>query len=157
MANIVQVSLQILTKYRLHHSFGHTWVLGTLNDVKTLSIITVKYCWAVVEESSVRFHTQDRDCLLLRSTSCGRWLVRPRRTPVCWSTSAGRWSERPGWSHRSTPSTSSQGGSGPKHTWCHCGTVAGHLVKVIESEWRLPEFSSRLPPDHRSRFVCVHR
>ena len=43
-----------------------------------------------------------------RSTSCGRWQGRTRRTPASRSTSAGRWRGRPGWSHRSRLSTSSQ-------------------------------------------------
>ena len=41
-----------------------------------------------------------------KSTSCVRWQARFRHTPAWRSTSAGRWTGRPGWSHRSTPSTS---------------------------------------------------
>ena len=43
--------------------------------------------------------------LTFRSTSCGRWMGRTRRTPACWSTSTGRSTGRPGWSHRSRRST----------------------------------------------------
>merc|ERR1712081_130508 len=47
--------------------------------------------------------------LKFRSTSCGQWKGRTRRTPAWRSTSAGRWRERQGWSLRSRRSTSSRG------------------------------------------------
>merc|ERR1719222_530573 len=44
-----------------------------------------------------------------RSTSCGRWRHRTRRTPPLSSTWHVRCRAKPGWSHRSRRSTSSRG------------------------------------------------
>merc|ERR1712223_1221118 len=57
-----------------------------------------------------RMNPLNEDEEALRSTSCGRWRGRTRRTPAWRSTSAGRWRGKPGWSLRSRQSTSSRGG-----------------------------------------------
>merc|ERR1712226_122801 len=55
------------------------------------------------------FLSLDVGSVLLRSTSCGRWRGRTRRTPAWRSTSVGRWRGKQGWSLRSRLSISSQG------------------------------------------------
>ena len=68
--------------------------------------------------STVRICATKQTNKKLRSTSCVRWMVQIRRIPAWRSTSVGRWTMKPGWNHRSIRSTFSLVEQWSWSSWC---------------------------------------